>query len=80
VRLEATTPYPIIAIDEPIYRRLPCFIIATIDKFANLPWIGQTAALFGQVSHYNNGDGFYGPADPHQPGTPLNNAKLLHPT
>jgi hypothetical protein len=75
----SNNPLPIIAIDEPIYRRLPCFIIATIDKFANLPWIGQTAALFGQVSHYNNGDGFYGPADPHQPGHPLNNAKLLPP-
>jgi hypothetical protein len=75
----SNNPLPIIAIDEPIYRRLPCFIIATVDKFANLPWIGQTAALFGQVSHYNNGDGFYGPADPHQPGHPLNNGKLLPP-
>jgi len=24
---------PIVAVDEPIYRRLPCFIIATVDKF-----------------------------------------------
>lgn len=75
----SNNPLPIIAIDEPIYRRLPCFIIATVDKFANLPWIGQTAALFGQVSHYNNGDGFYGPADTDKKGHPLNNGKLLPP-
>jgi hypothetical protein len=56
-------PLPIVAVDEPIYRRLPCFIIATVDKFANLPWIGQTGALFGRVTHHNPGDGFYGPAD-----------------
>ncbi|MEO0373171.1 MAG: helicase-related protein [Cyanobacteria bacterium P01_A01_bin.17] len=52
---------PILAVDEPIYRRLPCFIIATVDKFANLPWVGETGALFGQVTHFDS-DGFYGPA------------------
>jgi hypothetical protein len=72
-------PLPIVAIDEPIYRRLPCFIIATVDKFANLPWIGQTAALFGLVSHYQDGEGFYGPADPDKKGHPLNRGKLLPP-
>jgi len=71
-------PLPIIAIDEPIYRRLPCMIIATVDKFANLPWIGQTGALFGQVNHYTQ-DGFYGAADTDKSGHPLNNGKLLPP-
>lgn len=52
---------PILAVDDPIYRRLPAFIIATVDKFANLPWVGETGALFGRVSHYND-NGFYGPA------------------
>lgn len=50
---------PILAVDDPIYRRLPAFIIATVDKFANLPWVGETAGLFGRVSRYD-GDGFYG--------------------
>jgi hypothetical protein len=54
---------PIIAVDEPIYRRLPCFLIATVDKFASLPWIGPTGALFGKVDRYD-AEGFYGPADP----------------
>lgn len=56
-------PLPILAIDEPIYRRLPCFLIATVDKFASLPWVGQTGALFGKVNRHDS-DGFYGPADP----------------
>ena len=30
-----------VAVDEPLYRRIPCFLIATVDKFANLPWVGQ---------------------------------------
>ncbi|HRI49662.1 MAG TPA: DISARM system helicase DrmA [Pseudomonadota bacterium] len=60
---------PILAVDEPIYRRLPCFLIATVDKFAALPWVGQTGALFGRVERHDK-DGFYGPADPGQ-GRPL---------
>jgi hypothetical protein len=54
---------PILAVDEPIYRRLPCFIIATVDKFASLPWIGESGKLFGWVSRYD-GEGFYGPTEP----------------
>lgn len=54
-------PLPIVAVDDPIYRRLPCFIIATVDKFANLPWVGETGALFGKVERYDS-NGFYGPA------------------
>jgi hypothetical protein len=60
---------PILAVDEPIYRRLPAFIIATVDKFANLPWVGDTAGLFGRVERYDT-DGFYGPTDPGH-GAPL---------
>ena len=50
---------PILAVDDPIYRRLPAFLIATVDKFANLPWVGETAGLFGRVSRYDR-EGFYG--------------------
>src|SRR5207244_3750518 len=62
-------PLPIIAVDEPIYQRLPCFIIATVDKFASLPWVGPTGALFGKVDRSDK-EGFYGPCDPGQ-GTRL---------
>ena len=37
---------PIVAVDEPIYERLPAFMIATADKFAALPWTGETARFF----------------------------------
>ncbi|MHC5734914.1 DISARM system helicase DrmA [Nostoc sp.] len=62
-------PLPIVAVDEPIYRRLPCFIISTVDKFASLPWVGETGALFGRVDRYDN-DGFYSPTQPGR-GKPL---------
>ncbi|MBF0155506.1 MAG: helicase, partial [Magnetococcales bacterium] len=54
---------PIVTVDEPIYRRLPAFLIATVDKFASLPWTGQTGALFGRVERYDEKDGFYGPME-----------------
>jgi hypothetical protein len=56
-------PLPIIAVDEPIYRRLPGFLIATIDKFAALPWIGPSGKLFGHVERFDK-DGFYSAAEP----------------
>ena len=56
-------PLPIIAVDEPIYRRLPGFVIATVDKFAALPWVGESGKLFGQVERYDD-DGFYSAAEP----------------
>lgn len=63
-------PLPILTVDDPIYRRLPAFIIATVDKFANLPWVGETGALFGRVHRYNE-NGFYGPAAVNGGGRPL---------
>jgi hypothetical protein len=63
-------PLPIVAVDEPLYRRLPAFVIATVDKFASLPWIGEVGALFGLVDRYDK-QGFYGPCSDKE-GTPLN--------
>jgi len=54
---------PIVAVDESIYRRLPCFLIATVDKFAAMPWVGRVGGLFGRVDRSDR-DGFYGPCDP----------------
>ena len=53
---------PVVTVDEEIYRLVPSFVIGTIDKFAQLPWNGATATLFGQVQSrcerhgYRNGD------------------------
>lgn len=67
----ADHPLPIVAVDESIYRRLPCFMIATVDKFASLPWVGQTAALFGKVTHYQPAQGFFSAADSQPRGQSL---------
>ena len=55
-------PLPILGVDEPIYRRLPAFLIATVDKFASLPWTAQTGVLLGGADRYDDA-GFYGGAD-----------------
>ncbi len=65
-------PLPIVAVDEPIYRRLPAFLIATVDKFASLPWVGASGALLGNAERYDT-SGFYGAAEPGR-GT-----RLAHP-
>ncbi len=54
---------PIVAVDEPIYRRLPAFLIATVDKFAALPWVGQAGALLGGADRHAAA-GFYGASEP----------------
>jgi len=56
-------PLPIVAVDEQIYRRLPAFLIATVDKFASLPWTAQTGALLGGADRHDQ-SGFYGAAEP----------------
>lgn len=54
---------PILAVDEPIYRRLPCFMIATVDKFAAMPWTGDVGMFFGGAERCDK-NGFYGPCTP----------------
>jgi hypothetical protein len=63
------SPLPILGVDEPIYRRLPCFLIATVDKFAAMPWTGPVGAFFGRVQRHDK-EGFYGPCDSPR-GAPL---------
>jgi hypothetical protein len=62
-------PLPILSVDEPIYRRLPCFLIATVDKFAAMPWTGEVGGFFGRVDRVD-AEGFYGPCHP-TTGRPL---------
>jgi len=41
---------PILTVDEEIYRYPPSLLIATVDKFAQLPWNGYAGMLFGRVA------------------------------
>jgi hypothetical protein len=52
---------PIIVVDEEVYRRLPTLLIATVDKFAQMPWNGKVQMLFGQVDGYCSRHGFRSP-------------------
>ncbi|WFU56823.1 DISARM system helicase DrmA [Bradyrhizobium pachyrhizi] len=73
-----TRSLPILTVDEVIYRRLPAFIIATVDKFAGLPWLAEAGAFFGHVDREDQW-GFYGAADPSGSGTRLYGGGTLAP-
>ena len=45
--------FPLHIIDEAIYEHLPTFIVATVDKFAQIPLSEKPAALFG-ISNKKN--------------------------
>lgn len=55
---------PLLVVDEEIYRFLPSLLIATVDKFAQMPWNGRTQMLFGQVTRYCPRHGFLSPEIP----------------
>lgn len=52
---------PVLLVDEEIYRRLPSLLIATVDKFAQMPWKGEVQMLFGRVNGYCPRHGFRSP-------------------
>jgi len=66
---------PILVVDEEIYRQPPSLLVATVDKFAQMPWNGAIQTLFGQVSGRCERHGFRSPdlndADSHH-ATPTN--------
>ena len=53
---------PVQTVDEEIYRRPPSVLIATVDKFAQLPWKGETQTLFGIVNGRCERHGFRSPS------------------
>ncbi|WP_414154280.1 DISARM system helicase DrmA [Pseudomonas sp. BNK-43-a] len=38
---------PVVVVDDEIYRECPSMVIATVDKFARMPFKGEIQALFG---------------------------------
>ncbi len=49
---------PVYLVDEEIYSRCPTIILSTVDKFAQLPWVVETNALFGRVDRCCSRDGY----------------------
>ncbi|RYD84491.1 MAG: helicase, partial [Verrucomicrobiaceae bacterium] len=52
---------PVMVVDEEIYRNPPSILVATVDKFAQLPWKGELQMLFGQVNGWCSRHGFLSP-------------------
>ena len=53
VYTEAKVPgmgLPVIFVDEQIYQEVPDFVVATVDKFAMMPWRGDAGMLFGRAT------------------------------
>lgn len=42
---------PLYLIDDDVYRMKPSLVIATVDKFARLPWLDKTSSLFGKYQN-----------------------------
>ena len=63
-----TEGLPVLVVDDEIYRHPPALLIATVDKFAQLPWRGETQMLFGQVNRHCARHGFLSPSIVH-PGS-----------
>ena len=47
--LSSSIPISAFLYDEKVYTKCPSFLIATVDKFANLPFEPQCASIFGNV-------------------------------
>jgi ATP-dependent helicase YprA (DUF1998 family) len=45
---------PVLFVDEQIYEEVPSFLVATVDKFAMMPWRGDAGMLFGRATHLDD--------------------------
>ncbi|MFI5297924.1 MAG: DISARM system helicase DrmA [Polyangiales bacterium] len=45
---------PVVFVDEQVYQEVPSFIVATVDKFAMTPWLGDAGMLFGRATHVDD--------------------------
>jgi hypothetical protein len=64
-RVAAEEGLPVVVVDEEIYRECPSLVIATVDKFAQMPWKGEVQALFGRVDRECSVCGFLTPDTKH---------------
>ncbi|PRP97854.1 hypothetical protein ENSA5_30870 [Enhygromyxa salina] len=62
---------PVLFVDEQIYKELPDFLVATVDKFAMMPWRGDAGMLFGRASHLDDGRAYGVMHDPPKGARPL---------
>ncbi|MBZ5709393.1 DISARM system helicase DrmA [Nannocystis pusilla] len=68
---------PVLFVDEQIYKELPDFLVATVDKFAMMPWRGEAGMLFGRATHLDDLRAYGVMHDPPKGARPL--PQGLHP-
>ena len=68
---------PVVFVDEQIYQELPDFLVATVDKFAMMPWRGDAGMLFGRATHLDELRAYGVMHDPPKAATVL--PQGLHP-
>ena len=49
---------PVVTVDTEIYSRCPSMIVATVDKFARMPYRPEISSIFGRVERYCQRHGF----------------------
>ena len=57
---------PVYLVDEQIYSKCPTVVIATVDKFARLPWDVACNALFGRVDRFCQRHGYVAIGQSHE--------------
>ena len=63
-------PIPAFTVDEQVYAHIPTMVVATVDKFARMPFEARASQLFGNADHHHHIRGYYreaegGHPDPH---------------
>jgi hypothetical protein len=61
-------PIPAYTTDAQIYSRCPSIVIATVDKFARLPFEPRASAIFGNVNRYDSVWGYHRDVSPPDTG------------
>jgi hypothetical protein len=54
-------PIPAMTVDDQVYHRVPSIVVATVDKFARMPFEPRVANLFGNVRFHHLVYGYYRP-------------------
>ena len=52
-------PIPALTVDEQVYGKTPTMIVSTVDKFARPAFESEAGAIYGNVDHYHDLDGYY---------------------
>ena len=52
-------PIPAFMVDDQVYAHIPTMVVATVDKFARMPFEARSAQLFGNADHHHHIHGYY---------------------